>query len=244
MSLNQANVQFNDAFETYFPPQNPVVRLFYGASTVGTAGALALRKKLFGGQLLVNERIVEYPQILRWLPPPCRVLDIGCVSSRLPIQLASMGYQVHGLDVRPYGFTHPNFTFHQADIFQWNPPERFDVILLVSTIEHFGIGGYGDTKLNDADLEAIQKIGGWLKPGGELFVSLPYGKAAITPKHRIYDQQRLNKLFAQFEWVQQRYFQRVEGNWLPSDPTALAAIASPSLPPNGVAVLHFRAKQA
>jgi SAM-dependent methyltransferase len=219
------------------------VRLLHGAGTVGLTGALAVRTKLFGGQVLVNERIVEYPQILRWLQPPCAVLDIGCVSSRLPIQLASLGYTVHGLDVRPYGFSHPNFTFHQTDLFRWTPPRLFDTILLVSTIEHFGIGGYGDAKLNEADMEAIKKIAEWLAPGGQLLVSLPYGKAAITPKHRIYDQVRLARLFQSFEWVEQAYFQRIDGAWQPSDPVALQEVASPALPPNGVAVLHFRAKQ-
>lgn len=244
MSLNQINVQFNDAFETYFPKQNPLARLFYGASTVGLTGAIALRTKLFGGQVLVNERIVEYAQILRWLQPQGAVLDIGCVSSRLPIQMASLGYTVHGLDVRPYGFTHPNFTFHQVDLFRWTPPRLFDIILLVSTIEHFGIGGYGDAKLNEADIEAVKKISEWLAPGGQLLVSLPYGKAEITAKHRIYDQPRLALLFRQFEWVEQAYFQRVNGAWQPSDPATLQQVASPTLPPNGVAILHFRAKQA
>lgn len=242
MSLNQINPQLNDAFETYFPQQNPLARLFYGASTIGLTWALHGRTKLFGGQIVVNERIVEYPQILRWLPPPCTVLDIGCVSSRLPIQLASLGYKVHGLDVRPYGFSHPNFSFHRADLFQWQPPHVFEVILLVSTIEHFGIGGYGDTKLNDADVQALQKIAEWLKPGGQLLVSVPYGKAGITPKHRIYDRERLAMLFHAFEWVDQVYFERIHGAWLPSNPVALEKIESPALPPNGVAVLQLRSK--
>lgn len=243
MSLNQINVQLNDAFETYFPPQTSAVRLLHGAGTVGLTWALTLRTKLFGGKLLVNERIVEYPQILRWLPPQGAVLDIGCVSSRLPIQLASLGYTVHGLDVRPYGFSHPNFTFHQTDLFSWTPPQLFDTILLVSVIEHFGIGGYGDTKVEEADFAALNKITQWLAPGGHLLVSLPYGKAGITTKHRIYDQARLARLFQPFEWVAQAYFQRINNAWQPSTPTALEAVASPDLPPNGVAVLHFRAKQ-
>lgn len=242
MSVNQMNEQLNDAFETYFPKLNPWTVWPYRASTVALSLAFKLRTWLFGGQLLMNERIIEYPQILRWLPPPCTVLDIGCVSSRLPIQLASLGYKVHGLDVRPYGFSHPNFSFHRGDLFQWQPPHLFDVIVLVSTIEHFGIGGYGDTKLNDADVQALQKIAEWLKPGGQLLVSVPYGKAGITPKHRIYDQARLAMLFQAFEWVDQVYFERIHGAWLPSDPIALQKVESPALPPNGVAVLQLRSK--
>ena len=239
MSLNQINEQFNDAFETYFPKLNAFTKWPYRATTVALSQGLKWRAQLFGGQLLVNERIVEYPQILRWIRPQGRVLDIGCVSSRLPIQLASLGYAVHGLDVRPYAFSHPNFTFHRADLFQWSPPEPFDIILLISTIEHFGIGGYGDLQMADADLRAMTQILQWLRPGGQLLVSLPFGVASITPKHRIYDAERLGSLFAGLEWVEQAYFQRIAGAWQPSSAESLSQITSPTLPPNGVAVLHL-----
>ena len=230
MSLNQINEQFNDAFETYFPRLNTFTKWPYRASTVALSQGLKWRMRLFGGQLLVNERIVEYPQILRWLRPPGRILDIGCVSSRLPIQLASLGYTVHGLDVRPYAFTHPNLTFHRADLFHWSPPEPFDIILLVSTIEHFGIGGYGDLQMADADLRAVAHIVEWLKPGGQLLVSVPFGVASITPKHRIYDQERLGRLFAGLQWVEQAYFQRSAGAWQPSSAESLSQVTSPTLP--------------
>jgi SAM-dependent methyltransferase len=240
MAFNQLNEDLNDAFETYFPRMNPAVRLPYGAATRALAWGMKARTRLFGGEVKVNERIVEYPQILRWMPDSGTVLDIGCVSSRLPIQLASMGYTVDGVDTRPYPFTHPNFTFYRSDLFTWSPPRAYDTICLVSVIEHFGLGGYGDMKVNDADREAITRITEWLVPGGTLLVSLPYGKAGVTTKHRIYDAARLSHVFGQLETVRSLYYQRKEGAWLPSTAAALADVASPDLPPNGVAVLHFR----
>jgi hypothetical protein len=242
MSLNQVNPEFNDAFETYFPKMNPLVRLVYGALTVGLAGGIKLRRRLFGGRVLVNERIVEYPQVLRWLRPQGTVLDIGCVSSRLPIQLASLGYTVHGIDVRPYPFQHPNFTFHQADLFTWTPPQPYDIILLVSAIEHFGIGGYGDLQLEEADFQALERVKPWLRSEGQLLVSVPYGQAAVTDKHRIYDQARLTRLCAGFDWIEEAYFQRINETWRPTTAAALAEVASPELPTNGVAILHLQPK--
>lgn len=239
MAFNQLNEDLNDAFETYFPKMNSVVKLPYGAATRALAWGMKARNRLFGGQVKVNERIVEYPQILRWMPEGGMVLDIGCVSSRLPIQLASMGYTVHGVDTRAYPYTHPNFTFFRSDLFTWTPPHHYDIVCLVSVIEHFGLGGYGDLKGKD-DVEAVTKIWEWMVPGGTLLVSLPYGKAGMTPKHRIYDAERLNQVFGKFERVKELYYQRMNGAWLPSSAAALGGVASPDLPPNGVAILHFR----
>lgn len=239
MAFNQLNENLNDAFETYFPKMNPAVRLPYGAATRALAWGMKARARLFGGQIKVNERIVEYPQVLRWLPDTGTVLDIGCVSSRLPIQLASLGYTVHGVDTRDYPFTHPNFTFFRSDLFGWVPPRSYEVICLVSVIEHFGLGGYGDLVVPDADLQAISKIKEWMVPGGTLLVSLPYGRAQVTDKHRIYDAERLDHVFGAFEREREVYYQRIRDAWLPSSAAALATIESPDLPPNGVAILKF-----
>jgi SAM-dependent methyltransferase len=241
-SLNQWNEQLNDAFETYFAKSEfgPCRQLAYKAMSVSLLLGLRLRIQAFGGRVQVNERIIEYPQILRWIRPHGTVLDVGCVSSRLPIQLASLGYDVHGVDTRSYPYTHPNFHFHRADIFEWVPQQPFDVVLLVSTLEHLGLGEYGDLALPEADREAVERVADWLSPKGQLLVSVPFGKAAVTKKHRIYNLERLRFLFSSFEWVDQAYFQRVEGQWLPSDENRLRDVASPELPVNGVACLNLQ----
>lgn len=240
MAINQLNEDLNDAFETYFPKMNTALRLPYGASTLALRWAMKARARLFGGTVRVNERIVEYPQILRWLPEGGAVLDIGCVSSRLPIQLASMGYAVHGLDTRAYPYTHPNFTFFRSDLFQWQAPRQYDIVCLVSVIEHFGLGGYGDFVTTDADFQAMARIREWLAPGGVLLMSVPYGQAGITPKHRIYDRARLEQLVGGLTREREIYYKRVDGAWMTSSAEALAQVASPELPPNGVAILRLR----
>ena len=240
MSLNQMNEQLNDAFETYFPKFGPLRRFAYKLTNLLLLKGLRLRARVFAGRLLVNERIVEYPQIFQWIRAGRVVLDIGCASSRLPIQLASLGYEVHGLDTRPYPFRHTNFQFHKADIFEWSPEQSFDIILLVSTLEHFGLGIYGDLALSEADKKAIERISNWLSEGGQLVVTVPFGKAEVTKKHRIYDLERLKYIFSNFKWIDQRYFRRVERSWLPSSAEQLREVASPELPSNGVAMLNLQ----
>jgi SAM-dependent methyltransferase len=243
MPLNQMSEHFNDAFEIYFPRQRFLERACFGAANLAVLQAFRWRQRLFRGELLVNERIVEYPIVLRWIKESGRVLDIGCVSSRLPVQLASLGYEVHALDTRDYRFTHPNLTFHRADLFRWTPAVKYDVIVLVSVLEHFGLGAYGDAVAPEGDKRAINLITQWLAPGGQLLVSVPFGVASQTPKYRIYDSAGLRRLFGDLQWVRERYFARREGAWLPGDPSEIETIASPELPVNGVAILDARAPQ-
>lgn len=244
MALNQMNEEFNDAFQTYFPPQNCVQKFFYSLLTSGILRGVKVHRKLFGGKLLVNERVIEYPYIFQRIRPGAKILDIGCVSSRLPIQLASLGHETHGVDVQEYAFRHANFHFHKEDIFRWNPATFFDSIVLISTIEHFGLGGYGDAVVEDPDRRAIERIARWLKPGGQMLVTTPFGKPGQTSKHRIYDHARLKRVFSddKFIWKDERYFQRADGSWIPSSEEKLRMVESRSYPVNGVVFLDLEKK--
>lgn len=239
MPVSEGREYFNDAIATYFPSLSRVSKLVALILTkVELFGALS-KRALLGGRALVNERIVEYPVVLRWMRTQGRVLDIGCVSSRLPIHLASLGYEVHGLDVQDYPFHHPNFTFHKADLFAWSPPLRFDIITAVSVIEHLGLGQYGTCDVGDGDRTAVEILRQWLSPGGQLLVSVPFGTLMVTGKHRIYDAAQLAALFRDFTWLQQAYFRRVKEDWVPCSPEDLAGVASPGMPVNGVAILEL-----
>jgi SAM-dependent methyltransferase len=239
MSLNQMNEHLNDSFETYFPNFGPLRKFIYGIATLFVLVTFRLRRKIFCGKILINERIIEYPQVFQWIKLNGDVLDIGCASSRLPIQLASLGYKVHAVDTRPYSFTHRNLHFHQEDLFKWSPPIHFDIILLISTLEHFGLGGYGDLVLSKADKQAVDRIFQWLKEGAQLIVSVPFGKAEITKKHRIYDSKRLKELFLNFRWKEQHYYKREGGSWIPSNSEYLERISSNELPVNGIVLLNL-----
>jgi hypothetical protein len=47
--------------------------------------------------------------------------------------------------------------------------------VLVSAIEHFGLGEYGDSVMPDAGRHAVRTIAPWLKDGGQLLGSVPFG---------------------------------------------------------------------
>lgn len=242
MALNQMNEEFNDPFETYFQNLKGGRRLYYNLSTSLILRLIRLQRRLLGARRLVNERVIEYPYIFRRIRPGGVVLDIGCTSSRLPIQLASLGYEVHGLDLLDYPFVHPNFHFHKANLFEWKPDHQFDSIILLSVIEHFGLGIYGDRKMTgDKDKQAIEQITQWLKPHGQLLVTTTYGKPSITHKHRIYDKKRLDYIFPRsiYKRIDEQYHQRINNHWMPSTSLALDNIDSSSLPANGSVVFDM-----
>jgi len=69
-----------------------------------------------------------------------------CIRDR-SIELASSGFRVTGIDVRPYALKHSNFVFVQGDICHHQLElERFQAIVALSTIEHIGLGFYGDPR--------------------------------------------------------------------------------------------------
>ena len=157
-------------------------------------------------KVVFSERVVEYPLVFQHLDKNWRsILDFGCVEDLLPIHLTSLGYNVTGLDFRPYPFTHPNFAFIQADILGWEPPkEKYDCVISISTIEHVGLGGYGDPVLEDGDKIAVQKLLSSLKKNGRLIITVPFGKFAIERNMRVYNHEKLHELIANIEM--ERFF--------------------------------------
>ena len=147
-------------------------------------------------KVIFTERIVEYPIVFHLLSKDYKnILDFGCVEDLLPIHLASLGYRVTGLDQREYPFEHPNLDFINADILNWIPTEgKYDCAISVSTVEHVGLGGYGDTVSSDGDMIAVKKLLASLKVGGELIVTVPFGKHAIKRNMRMYNYQKLHEL--------------------------------------------------
>ena len=171
-------------------------------------------------RVIFSERIVEYPLVFQHLEKNwTSILDFGCVHDLLPIHLASLGYKVTGLDILPYPFTHPNFKFIQADILKWDPSgEEYDCVLSVSTIEHVGLGGYGDPVHNNGDKIAVKKLLAALKLEGRFIITVPFGKPAIKRNMRIYNHDGLHELIPDIEterffFKPNRYASWTETSW-------------------------------
>jgi SAM-dependent methyltransferase len=169
---------------------------------------LRLKRKLLTPA--VNERIVELPWVLQKLAafPGSRVLDFGCSNSPLSLEMAALGHKVVGADLRPYGYTHPNFELIQGDFLRIPAPEKaFDVVVAVSAVEHVGLGGvYGGPAQESGDRIIVRKFLEVLKPGGVLLLTVPFGLAGENPGYRVYDSASLARLLEGYEVRERRFF--------------------------------------
>lgn len=123
-------------------------------------------------------------------PPHARVLEIGCAEAdwQTPMLALRPDLELTGVDWR--ACERPGCTI-QGDVLNAGlfPPARFDAIVSISAIEHIGLGAYeGDPVNADGDRLAMQHAHRWLKPGGWIYLDVPYGETyAVHPMYRRYD---------------------------------------------------------
>jgi SAM-dependent methyltransferase len=154
----------------------------------------------------VNERIVEVPYIMGAVAPltaGSHVLDFGATESTVSLALASLGHDVVAADLRPYPLQHPRIRNLVGPIEQWDGPERpFDAVVCLSALEHVGLGAYDEAPTptsagepgGELDRAILERFGRWLRPGGELVLTAPYGRWEVTETQRIYDAPHLDEL--------------------------------------------------
>jgi 2-polyprenyl-3-methyl-5-hydroxy-6-metoxy-1,4-benzoquinol methylase len=98
-----------------------------------------------------TDRYIEYPFVLNNIELRPNILDVGCSGSMLPLLLKSLGYEVHGIDIRDY-LPKNKFMFTKGSICSTNYDDNeFDTIIAISTIEHIGLERYGAKYSNDYD---------------------------------------------------------------------------------------------
>ena len=72
-----------------------------------------------------------------------------------------------------------------------------------SSIEHSGLGRYGDNLDPDGDIKAMKDIYNNLNDNGLLYLGIPIGPDALAwNANRIYGNIRLKKLFENFEVIE------------------------------------------
>ena len=192
----------------------------------------------------VTERIVEVPfamAALSRVDRGARILDIGSAESTFPLSAASLGYKVTAVDPRPLAYSHPNLESHASLLEEWDAsPEPFAAAFVISTIEHVGLGAYGERAYGSpehgagADAAFLGRVRELLSPEGLMILTAPYGKRDVTELERIYDEESMNKLLSDWEVLERQIVARRDAlTWEADEKVVTAArgavmvIASP-----------------
>lgn len=111
---------------------------------------------------------------------PKRHIDIGSRIDGFVAHVAS--YRIIDVfDIRPIHTKIPNVNFYQADLMSDNSNfhNSCDSLSCLHTIEHFGLGRYGDKINNKGYISGLQNITKLISPGGKFYLSTPVGKEKV-----------------------------------------------------------------
>lgn len=160
------------------------------------------------------ERNIEYLWVLRNLPTKGNLLDVGCLDSEFANELTKIkSLSVYGVDIRSTA-EKPLFQFYQDDACNLSFNDNyFDMITIISSVEHFGMNIYGAEKRDDADKAAIMELRRVLKPTGLLFLTIPFGKYSKSWS-RVYNIKTLKVLLEDFNILEEKYFEQKDFGWL------------------------------
>jgi SAM-dependent methyltransferase len=146
---------------------------------------------------------------------PCSLLDVGSYRHFLIGLMANR--DVTTLDVRPRAALLPNEKVVTADAKNANlPPNSFDLVLCLSTLEHFGLGRYGDEVDFDADRAAFSGLTVLVKPGGHFVYSTSitrFEPSIVFNAHRIYTREVLRRYAAGLRLIEERYYSKRLRRW-------------------------------
>lgn len=128
---------------------------------------------------------------------PKRHVDIGSRTDGFVSHVAVFR-QIEIMDIRHNVSNVPNIIFTQADVMQLpnNLHDYCDSISALHSIEHFGLGRYGDPIDYFGHIKAIENIHKIMKTGGIFYFSVPIGKQRIEFNAlRVFSISYLLKLF-------------------------------------------------
>lgn len=111
------------------------------------------------------------------------------------------------LDIRPLPISLENLTFLKTDATTLAeiPDRSIRSLSALHSIEHFGLGRYGDEIDPDAHIKAMKSIQRVLAVGGNLYFSVPIGiERIVFNAHRIYAPKTITHLFEELELVEFR----------------------------------------
>lgn len=136
---------------------------------------------------------------------PAKHYDIGSRIDGFIAHLISFGQKVCLLDIRPLPFPLPGVEFRQCDATEMTyiADESIESISALCSLEHFGLGRYGDKIDPEACFKCFANIAHKLKKGGYAYIAVPIGREHLEfNAHRVFFATTVRDSFAPLELVE------------------------------------------
>lgn len=129
---------------------------------------------------------------------PGEHFDIGSRIDGFISHLLLLKIPVTLIDIRPLEKPIPGVNFLQADATELENVEdgSIDSLSALCSLEHFGLGRYGDPIDPEACFKAFHSVQRVVKPGGYIYISVPIGKERLCfNAHRVFAPDTIVKEF-------------------------------------------------
>lgn len=147
---------------------------------------------------------------LSQLSPSSKILDIGSYRRFILGLLAH--YRVTTIDVRERKSCLSSENVITCDAKNLSlPDDEFDAVLSLCTLEHLGLGRYGDEIDLDADKKALKEMLRALKPGGYLIFTTEITRAKPFigfNAHKVYGYEMLREFCSGLKCLEEKFWSR------------------------------------
>ncbi len=147
-------------------------------------------------------------QIVKYKPES--ILDVGSYRHWLIGVMASN--RVMTIDVRARDSYLSNETVMTEDVGNMRLPSgSVDMVTTLNTIEHFGLGRYGDRFDLGCDERAVREMVRTIRPGGHFVLSVPVtggNPCMVFNSHRIYDLEMVRGWVRDMSCEEERFIKR------------------------------------
>lgn len=191
------NEIYNDSFSNYINYKR----------TINATEIEELREKVKRNDPL-NYQDQELNMLMQRYKSELKQKSLAVIGTQIP-WIEAIGLEIGCSKIFTLDYTHAHYDYagmkwyHVNDfldkVIEKETIEEFDNIASFSSLEHSGLGRYGDPLNPNGDIEAVRQVHCLLKPGGLFFLALPTHSDGSNHiefnAHRIYGKARLDILF-------------------------------------------------